>query len=181
MRGFAEFSLHDHNASLVLAGPALSAVADDPESAHVLADCTRFWHELPDAVRQRVHLATLPMADVEENAVIVNALQRHARVIVQKSLAEGYGLTVVEAMYKSRPVVGSRLGGIADQIEHGETGMLVDPLDTDEFTAALDAILSDPELAERLGTNARRWAIENCLPDRQLEQWADLIEEVVGS
>src|SRR5205085_1282035 len=80
--------------------------------------------------RRRVHLASLPMGDVEENAAIVNALQRHADVVVQKSLAEGFGLTVAEAMWKQRPVVASQIGGIQDQIVDGESGMLIaDPRD----------------------------------------------------
>ena len=63
------------------------------------------WHDLPRAARRRVHLALLPMDDPDENAIIVNALQRRADVVVQKSLAEGFGLTVAEAMWKGRPVV----------------------------------------------------------------------------
>ena len=66
------------------------------------------------------------MDDADENAVIVNALQRRADVVVQKSLAEGFGLTVAEAMWKGRPVVATRVGGIQDQIEDGTTGCLVD-------------------------------------------------------
>ena len=81
---------------------------------------------LPAEARRRVHLATLPMDDLEENAVIVNALQRHAFVVVQKSLAEGFGLTVAEAMWKGRPVVASKVGGIQDQIADGESGILLD-------------------------------------------------------
>ena len=69
------------------------------------------------ASRARIHLACLPMDDVEENAAMVNALQRRADVVVQKSLAEGFGLTVAEAMWKARPVVASRVGGIQDQID----------------------------------------------------------------
>ena len=82
--------------------------------------------------RSRVHLACLPMADIEENAAIVNALQRHATVVVQKSIPEGFGLTVAEAMWKARPVVASAVGGIQDQIEDGVTGLLLDdPTDLD--------------------------------------------------
>ena len=110
----------------MLAGPDVAAVADDPEGAEVLAEVERRWRELPRAGRRRVHLALLPMDDADENAVMVNALQRRADVVVQKSLAEGFGLTVAEAMWKGRPVVASRVGGIQDQIEDGETGVLVD-------------------------------------------------------
>ena len=66
------------------------------------------------------------MDDDEENAAMVNALQRRADVVVQKSLAEGFGLTVAEAMWKARPVVASRIGGIQDQIEDGVSGILLD-------------------------------------------------------
>ena len=76
--------------------------------------------------RERVHLACLPMDDLEENAAIVNALQRRADVVVQKSIAEGFGLTVAEAMWKARPVVASRIGGIQDQIVDGVSGILLD-------------------------------------------------------
>ena len=107
---------------LVLAGPDVFAVADDPEGVDVLEETEAAWRELPPRVRRRVHLALLPMDDADENAVIVNALQRRADVVVQKSLAEGFGLTVSEAMWKARPVVASDVGGIRDQIEDGVTG-----------------------------------------------------------
>ena len=77
------------------------------------------------------------MDDVDENAIIVNALQRHAAVVVQKSLVEGFGLTVTEAMWKGRPVVASKVGGIQDQITDGRDGLLVDdPYDIEGFAAA---------------------------------------------
>ena len=110
----------------MLVGPDVTAVADDPEGAEVLAETEAAWRELPPADRRRVHLALLPMVDADENAVMVNALQRRADVVVQKSLAEGFGLTVAEAMWKGRPVVASAVGGIQDQIEDGTTGYLVD-------------------------------------------------------
>ena len=111
------FSGHVANRSdahLLLVGPSTAAVADDPEGAQVLDAVGAAWHELPGTVRRRVHLCSLPMEDVEENAAIVNALQRHANVVVQKSLAEGFGLTVAEAMWKQRPMVASRIGGIRE-------------------------------------------------------------------
>jgi trehalose synthase len=104
LAGFAEHvHLEEEDPHLVLAGPDVAAVADDPEGAEVLAEVDAVWHSLPRAVRRRVHLALLPMEDSDENAVIVNALQRRADVVVQKSLAEGFGLTVSEAMWKGRP------------------------------------------------------------------------------
>ena len=80
------------------------------------------------------------MEDPSENALVINALQRHAAVVVQKSLAEGFGLTVAEALWKRRPVVASAVGGIVDQVIHDETGLLVDdPRDLETFGAAVEA------------------------------------------
>jgi trehalose synthase len=77
------------DAHLVLAGPDVSGVTDDPEGAEVLAECRAHWRTVPKSMRWRVHLASIPMDDVDENAIIVNALQRHAYLVVQKSLVEG--------------------------------------------------------------------------------------------
>ena len=90
---------------------------------------------VPDSIRGRVHLASIPMDDVDENAIVINALQRHATVAVQKSLVEGFGLTVTEAMWKSRPMIASRVGGIQDQIVDERDGLLVDdPYDLDALS-----------------------------------------------
>ena len=74
----------------------------------------------------------MPLDDVDENAIVINALQRHAFAVVQKSLVEGFGLTVTEAMWKGKAVVASKVGGIQDQIVDGVDGLLVeDPRDLD--------------------------------------------------
>jgi trehalose synthase len=175
MLGFAEH-VHDlGSAHLVLAGPNVHGVADDPDAAAVLDDCIAVWRALPHAARNRVHLACVPMADADEAAAIVNALQRHAAVVVQKSLAEGFGLTVAEAMWKGRPVVGSAVGGIVDQIVPGETGWLIEnPHDLDAFAAALANLLNDPPNAARMGDQGRARASEMFLGDRHLEQWSQV-------
>src|SRR5215207_10696060 len=144
MDGFVGDALNEHAAHLLLAAPAVGAVTDDPEGADVLAECLEHWRALPAPLRERVHLACLPMDDPEENAAMVNALQRHATVIVQKSVAEGFGLTVAEGMWKGRPVVASRVGGIQDQVVDGETGLLVDPGDLAAFGRAVRRLLDDP-------------------------------------
>ena len=87
------------------------------------------WRALAHQQRCRVTVACVPMHDVEENAAIVNALQRHADVIVKKSLEEGFGLGVTEALWKRRAVVASDVGGHRDQIKHQHNGLLVDPTD----------------------------------------------------
>jgi trehalose synthase len=181
MHGFAAQLERDDlgGAHLLLAGPTVHAVADDPEAATVLDALERAWRRLPHVKRRRVHLASLPMDDAEENAAIVNALQRHAAVVVQKSLHEGFGLTVTEAMWKGRPVVASAVGGIQDQIEDGVHGLLVqDPTDLAAFGAALSRVLEDPSLAAQLGRNAHQRVREQYLVIRHLVQYAELLTRI---
>ena len=167
-------------AHLMLVGPDVTGVSDDPEGAAVLAECTTEWSRLPGAVRQRVHLAVVPMDDGEENAIIVNAVQRHAAVVVQKSLVEGFGLTVTEAMWKGRPVVASRVGGIQDQITHGREGLLLqDPRDLDELAAAVATLVADTGLASRLGAAAHARVLDQYVTDRHLTQYVDLLASLV--
>jgi trehalose synthase len=175
--GFAQHVAPHTDAHLVYAGPAVEAVSDDPEGAEVLEQARQRWKDLPDDVRRRVHLALLPMDDLEENAAIVNALQRRAAVVVQKSLAEGFGLTVAEAMWKARPVVASRIGGIQDQIEDGESGMLLDdPQDLAAYGQAVTALLDDPEKAERIGEEARKRVLASFLGSHSLMNYLKLLE-----
>lgn len=181
IEGFAAHAGALGDAHLVLAGPDTQAVADDPEGAVVLEESRAAWRALAPAVRARVHLACLPMADSEENAAIVNALQRHARVVCQKSIAEGFGLTVAEAMWKGRPVVASRVGGIQDQIEDGVSGILIDdPRDLDEFGTALARLLGDRELAQRMGVQARRRVRDGFLGPRHLIEYVELFGRLIG-
>jgi trehalose synthase len=180
MQGFADHLEGHEDAHLALVGPDVTGVSDDPEGAQVLAECTGTWESLPDEVRSRIHLVSLPMEDLEENAVMVNAIQRHAAVVVQKSLAEGFGLTVTEAMWKGRPVVASGVGGINDQITDGEDGLLLDdPRDLSQLGVALDRVLSDPEGADRLGRAARERVTHNYLSDRHLEREVTLAARLV--
>ncbi|HEY7891567.1 MAG TPA: glycosyltransferase [Solirubrobacteraceae bacterium] len=175
MEGFTHHVDPSLGAHLVLAGPAVTGVADDPEAGEVYDDCVARWRALPHATRGRVHLACVPMVDPGENAAIINALQRHASIVVQKSLAEGFGLTVTEAMWKSRPIVASAVGGIADQITDGEHGLLIrDPRDVQAFGAAVERLLREPQLAARLGGTAHERAASEFLGDRHLEQWGEL-------
>ncbi|MEA2444868.1 MAG: trehalose synthase [Thermoleophilales bacterium] len=178
--GFAEHVAPATDAHLVYAGPDVAAVTDDPEGAQMLAAAREHRAALPSGVRERVHLAMLPMADLEENAAIVNALQRCASVVVQKSLAEGFGLTVAEAMWKERPVVASRVGGIADQIEDGVSGVLVgDPRDLAAYGAAVRALLLDPARARRIGAAARDRVAERFLGTHSLIDYLELIEPLL--
>jgi trehalose synthase len=175
LAGFARSADAWDGAHLLLAGPGAAAVADDPESAAVLAEVVEARAALPPHGRARVHLATLPMADPDENAAIVNAIQRRAAVVVQKSLAEWFGLTVTEAMWKGRPLVVSGVGGIQDQIAHGVDGLTVEPSDLAAFGAAVGRLLHDGGLAARLGDAAREKARADFLEPRHLGEWVGVL------
>jgi len=181
IRGFAEYvAPHTNEVHLVLGGPAVAAVSDDPEGQEVLNECRDTWSELPDATRRKVHLACLPMEDAQENAAIVNALQRRADVVVQKSLAEGFGLTVAEGMWKSRPVVASKIGGIQDQIVDGESGLLVDdPHDLEAYGRAVTELLQDDERASEIGRRAHDRVRDEFLGARSLIQYVNLFEKLL--
>ena len=146
MHGFARYVAPFCDGYLVLAGPAVAGVTDDPEGAAVFADCLLQWQDLPAPVRHRILLVTLPLDDPDENAAMVNALQRHASVIVQKSLAEGFGLTVAEGRWKGRPVIGS----------------------------AVRELLTDPAEADRMGHAAMAHINGNYVGDKHLLRYEKL-------
>ncbi len=116
-----------------------------------------------------------------ENSTLVNVLQRVSDVIIQKSLREGFGLTVTEALWKERPVVASRVGGIPLQITDGETGFLVDPDDTEGFAERILQILEDPALGVRLGRNAKEHVREHFLITRLVSEYLDLMMRENGN
>jgi trehalose synthase len=180
LHGFAKYVASGGNGYLLLVGPAVAGVADDPDGAAVFADCLLQWRELPAAVRDRVLLITLPLDDADENAAMVNALQRQATVIVQKSLAEGFGLTVAEGMWKARPVVGSAVGGIIDQIADGTGILLPDPRDLRAFGTAVRRLLDDPDEVSRMGRAAQVHICERYVGDLHLLRYADLFAALIS-
>ncbi|HEX6877320.1 MAG TPA: glycosyltransferase [Nocardioidaceae bacterium] len=182
LRGFTDrLDRLPEDAHLALVGPEASGVSDDPEGLAVFDECKSLWARLPVDVQRRVHLVSLPMDDVDENAHLVNALQRRASVVVQKSLVEGFGLTVTEAMWKARPVVATAVGGINDQIVDGVHGILLqDPLDLDAFGAAVERLMTDDALATKLGDAARERVEEQFLGDRHLIQYVQLFAHLTS-
>ena len=179
LRCFAEHCAGS-DAELLLVGPAVAGVGDDPEGAEVLGAVREQRLALPPAIRERTHLVSLPTEDTDENATMVNALQRSATVVVQKSLAEGFGLTVSEAMWKGRPVVAGRVGGIQDQIVDGVSGLLVDdPADLEAVGRAICDLLDDPARAEAMGAAARERVTQEFLGSRHLIRYAHLLAEMV--
>jgi trehalose synthase len=168
------------SAHLCLVGPETEGVSDDPEGAAVYEEVAERWREMGDDSRSRCHLVSLPMDDLRRNATMVNALQRRSHLIVQKSLAEGFGLTVAEAMWKARPVVASRIGGIQDQVEDGVTGVLVDdPRDLPAFGRVIEAVLGDRERSAEMGEAGRERIRNNYLAVDRLREYVNLLATLI--
>jgi trehalose synthase len=116
------------------------------------------------------------MRSPEENALMVNALQRCSSVVAQNSLQEGFGLTVTEAMWKARPVLGTRAAGIRAQVTDGEHGRLVsDPENPEEITATLGEMLEDESSRRAWGRNARARVAERYLTLAQVRRWLEVL------
>jgi len=141
---------------LVLAG---GVAADDPESAEVLQTVKRSAEGDQD-----IHILLMPHNDIH-----VNALQRASTVIIQKSVREGFGLTVSEALWKGKPVVASAVGGIPLQIRHKYHGLLCHSIDG--AALAVKQLLQNPEYAKRLGANGREHVRQNFLLTRHLREY----------
>ncbi|MEX2738485.1 MAG: glycosyltransferase [Candidatus Wukongarchaeota archaeon] len=114
-----------------------------------------------------------------ENNILVNALQRTSQVIIQKSIKEGFGLTVTEALWKRKPVVASNVGGITLQIKDGENGFLVAPYDVKGFAERIIKILQNPDLAEEMGKKGKETVRENFLITRLLSDYLDLLNSIL--
>jgi trehalose synthase len=143
--------------TLVLVG---SSASDDPESAAVLED-----------VKRALDPSIIVLAI--DDPVLVNALQRKAAVVLQKSTREGFGLTVTEAMWKGAAVIGGNVGGIRHQIEDGSNGFLVN--NSEEAAVRMVQLLKDSSLREQLGSRAEASVREKFLMSRLLEDWLDLL------
>ncbi|MDD3731628.1 MAG: glycosyltransferase [candidate division Zixibacteria bacterium] len=148
-------------AQLLMAG---GGAADDPEGAVVL-------EEVKEAARSndRIHILMLP----GDAHLTINAIQRASTIIMQKSLQEGFGLTVTEAMWKGKPVIGGNVGGIKLQVHNHHTGYLVD---TPEGAALrIRELLRRPEKINSMGITARKFVTENFLLNRHLREYLTLM------
>ncbi len=155
------------DAQLLLAG---SMATDDPEGFHV-------WEQVEEA-RGGDHDIHLLSNIQQVGNVQINAFQRAADVVVQKSLREGFGLTVSEGLWKGRPVIGGRCGGIVLQIRDGEDGYLVDSVE--ECAQRTIELLTNPERADEMGTSGREHVRQNFLSTRELEDYLKLFGELAG-
>lgn len=134
------------------------------------------YRGLAPEVQRDVALLSLPMESRRQNALMVNALQRAASIVVQNSLEEGFGLTVTEAMWKSAAILGSSACGIRQQVRDGVDGRLVsDPSDVDEVCDTLDEMLASPGERATWGRNARRRVHDEFLVFNQVSHWLRLL------
>jgi len=164
---------------LVLAGPDPSSIQDDPEGLVVLESLRNLYVELEPDVRDDVALLALPMGSRKANALMVNALQSSSDVVAQNSLREGFGLTVTEAMWKAKPVLGSALAcGIRLQVRDDVDGVLVnDPEDPEQIAEAMHRMLADEDQLETWGNNAQRRVYDEFLIFGELRQWLELLAD----
>ena len=144
------------DATLVLLG---NVATDDPEGEEV-------YESLLSERDERIIILS------REDTSLVNALQRRAAVVLQKSLSEGFGLTVTEAMWKGQPVIGGNVGGIRYQITDEENGFLVDSVD--EAAHRIGQLIQNPDMRQEMGQKARESVRNNFLMTRLLEQYIDL-------
>ena len=142
---------------LILAG---SPATDDPESDVVMNEVKEYAADDPD-----IHILLLPPFSDKD----INALQRTACVVLQKSLKEGFGLTVSEAMWKGKPVLGGAIGGIPLQIDHGITGFLVHSIEGAAFR--IRQLLNNPDMAKRMGEHGKEFVRNNFLITRQVRDY----------
>jgi len=149
-----------YDCQLVLAG---GGAADDPEGAAVLQEVRAEAGDDPD-----VHVLELPANSPLE----INALQRASTIVIQKSLREGFGLTVAEGLWKNKPVVASAVGGIPIQVIHKHTGMLCHSVEGAAYQ--IRYLLSHPEIAERLGAQGHEHVKENFLITQNLKRYLAL-------
>ena len=144
------------DATLVMVG---NVATDDPEGQEL-------FESLCSCREDRIHILSV------QDSALVNALQRRAAVVLQKSTREGFGLTVTEAMWKGSVVIGGNVGGIKHQIEDGVNGYLVDSIE--DAASRIVEVLKDPQLRNVMGHRARETVRERFLMSRLMEEWIDL-------
>ncbi len=156
------------DARLVLLG---NMASDDPEG-------WKIYTEVEKSAEDLIKSGDVILLTVD-SSTLVNALQRKANVVIQKSTREGFGLTVTEAMWKKKAVVASRVGGITLQIENGVNGFLHDPYDYDGFANTIVKLLEDKTLAEEIGQRAHETVKEKFLITRLLKDYLNLLSSLM--
>jgi len=154
---------------LILLG---SLATDDPEGQQIFEDVRKA--AVKSSFKDDIHLILV------DNDILVNAVQSASAVVIQKSLREGFGLVVSEALYKKTPVVASNVGGIPFQVIDGETGFLHDPKDINGFAESVIRLLNDGMLREELGAKGHNHVRDNFLITRLMLDWLKLFEQYIA-
>ena len=152
---------------LVLCG---NMATDDPEGLEI-------FEKIKQSAKEFIKAGDIILLTVENN-ILVNALQRSSTVIIQKSLREGFGLTVTEALWKEKPVVASDVGGIPLQIQDGVSGFLLEPHDKDGFAERIVDLLKNPKLAKEMGEKGKERVRKHFLITRMILDYLNLLNEL---
>lgn len=150
---------------LVLVG---SMATDDPESQEIFENLEKTIQDEKD-----IHLI------INASDIVINALQRKASVVIQKSLKEGFAITVSEALWKGTPVVASNVGGISSQIIDGKNGFLLHPLDYEGFANKIVYLIKHPNIAKNMGKFGKNYVKNNFLITRHLLDYINLMKKTM--
>jgi trehalose synthase len=153
------------NCQLILAG---SMATDDPEGQEIFENLEKIVQDGKD-----IHL----LINVPD--IVINALQRAASVVIQKSVKEGFAITVSEALWKGTPVVASNVGGIPSQVIDGKNGFLLDAFDYDEFSKKIIYMLKHPNIVKNMGRFGKNHVKNNFLITRHLLDYIQLMKKVI--
>nr|VFJ58154.1 MAG: trehalose synthase [Candidatus Kentron sp. FM]VFJ58449.1 MAG: trehalose synthase [Candidatus Kentron sp. FM]VFK12237.1 MAG: trehalose synthase [Candidatus Kentron sp. FM] len=168
-------------ARLILAGPDPAYILDDIEGAAAFEEIRQMFVSLDPDIQSDVTVYLLPMASHSENALIVNALQRIASVVVQNSIEEAFGLTVEEALWKGRPVLVSTAFGLRLQIDDGVNGVFVDATDAKQISKRLLELLATPQHRSALGEMAKYLTVDNALIFNKISKYIDVLSLLVNT
>ena len=150
---------------LILAG---SMATDDPEGQVIFENLEKLVEQEKD-----IHLI------INASDILINALQRASSVVVQKSLKEGFAITVSEALWKGTPVVTSNVGGISSQVIHGKNGYLLEPKDYNGFAEKISYLIKNPDVAKKMGEYGRAYVKNNFLITRHLLDYIHLMKAIM--
>jgi trehalose synthase len=167
--------------ALVFAGPDSSKIADDPEGLEVFMSLVDQICTYPQEIQKSIAMLSLPLDSRWQNALIVNALQRVASVVIQNSIREGFGLTLLEAMWKQRPCIASDACGLRQQMRPDVDGVMIfDPSDSKNVSKALNSMIeAGDEKRELMARNAKKRAIDNFLVYAQVTNYLRCITDIV--
>jgi len=142
-----------------------SMATDDPEGQEI-------FENIEETVRDEKDIHLL----INASDIVINALQRKASVVIQKSLKEGFGITVSEALWKGTPVIASNVGGISSQVIEGKNGYLLDPLDYNGFSEKIAYLIKHPDVAKKMGSYGKNYVKNNFLITRHLLDYLKLMK-----